>query len=318
MSGPSIPCGWRARLLAVIRLGRPKFLLGGFALYGLGALCATALGETFLLGAFLWGQLSVTAIQLTTHYSNDYFDYHADRANFTPTRWSGGSRVLVRHELPRRSALHAAIVSALVACFAAGMVVAQGISPWLALPILGTMLLLAWSYSSPPLRLHSRGAGAPTVAIVVPFLTPLSGFVLQAGSLHALPLLLTMPLIALQLNMLFTLEFSDERGDRSVGKRTWVVIFGAEAIARLSFALIVAAFAFTFLTAGHALPASLGWVWLCLLPLGMLQSARLLNGDFKRPEIWGQLAFGSVALFFLAIVADLLAVAHSSGLLSIV
>jgi hypothetical protein len=44
-----------------------------------------------------------------THYSNDYFDLAADRANFTPTRWSGGSRVLVQTTLPPRWALYLAL-----------------------------------------------------------------------------------------------------------------------------------------------------------------------------------------------------------------
>src|SRR5690606_25318613 len=109
---------WLGQCLSMIRLGRPKFLLGGFALYGLGVLCALALGEPFSLGVFLWGQLAVVAIQLTSHYSNDYFDYHADLANQTPTQWSGGSRVLVHAELPRISALYAAVVCAIVACLA--------------------------------------------------------------------------------------------------------------------------------------------------------------------------------------------------------
>src|SRR5690606_31279709 len=168
-SGRTAPT-WFRLAVSMVRLGRPKFLLGGFALYGLGVLCAVALKIPFSLGAFVWGQLAVTAIQLTTHYSNDYFDYQADVANLTPTDWSGGSRVLVREEVPRVAALIASLVMASVACFAmAVLVLREGLSLGVGLPILAIMLVLAWSYSSPPLRLHSRGLGAPTVAIVVPF-----------------------------------------------------------------------------------------------------------------------------------------------------
>lgn len=306
---------WLARCLAIIRLGRPKFLLGGFALYGLGALCALALDEPFSPSVFLWGQLAVTAIQLTTHYSNDYFDYHADVANQTPTAWSGGSRVLVHGEVPRITALLAATFCALTACLASGfLVLSEGVDANIAVPLLGIMLFLSWSYSSPPLRLHSRGFGEPTVAIVVPFLTPLCGFVLQSERLHLLPVLLTLPLVALQLNMILTLEFPDEQGDQSVGKRTWVILFGAEKIAWLSSVLIVCAFGFSFILAGRLLPGHTGSAWLILLPLGALQVIRLLKGDWRRSEAWGSLAFGSVALFFLAMVADLLVVARAAGL----
>lgn len=294
----------------MIRLGRPKFLLGGFALYGLGVLCSLAIGEPFSAGVFWWGQLAVTAIQLTTHYANDYYDYHADVANLTPTRWSGGSRVLVRAEVPRVTALLAAAGCALTACFAIGGLVGfEGVSARIALPLLGVMLLLSWSYSSPPLRLHTRGYGEPTVALVVPFLTPLSGFMLQAERIHPLPVLLTLPLIALQLNMQFTLEYPDEKGDRIVGKRTWVIVFGAKKIAWLSSALIVGAFGFSFIAAGRLLPWLTGWAWLVILPLGVFQLSRLWNGAWARQERWESLAFGSVALFFLATVLDLLALA---------
>lgn len=310
-----LPKTWRSQCVSLIRLGRPKFLLGGFALYGLGVLCSLAIGEPFSLGVFLWGQLAVTAIQLTTHYSNEYFDYHADLANRTPTRWSGGSRVLVHAEVPRIAALFAATFCALCACLATGLLVLIfGVSALVALPLLGMMLLLSWSYSSPPLRLHSRGFGEPTVAIVVPFLTPLSGFLLQAERLHLLPVLFTLPLVALQLNMLFTLQFPDERGDQSVGKRTWVTLFGPDRIAWLSSVLIAIAFSFSFLIAGRLLPRLTGWAWLLLMPLGIFQLVRLLKGDWRRQEAWESLAFGSVALFFLATVADLFVLAHAAGL----
>ena len=50
----------------------------------------------------------MTSFQLMTHYANDYFDLEADRANQTPTTWSGGSRVLPAGELSPRVALIAA------------------------------------------------------------------------------------------------------------------------------------------------------------------------------------------------------------------
>src|ERR1700759_4213254 len=82
------------RLIAFIRLGRPQFLVGGFVLFGLGAALAAAGGAPLDRWRYAWGQIVVTLTQLMTHYANDYFDLEADRANLTPTRWSGGSRVL--------------------------------------------------------------------------------------------------------------------------------------------------------------------------------------------------------------------------------
>jgi 1,4-dihydroxy-2-naphthoate octaprenyltransferase len=221
-----------AHAWAVVRLGRPVFLLGGLALYGLGTLAAFRRGHGFDLGTYALGQLAVSSIQLMTHYANDYFDYEADRANGTPTRWSGGSRVLVNGELPRSTALRAALLVGAIAPLASlALLLRPG--HLAAVLLLCVMQALAWSYSGPPLRLHSRGFGEPTTALVVPLLTPLVAFVLQAGHFEQFPLLLTVPLALLQIAMLVTIEFPDHAGDRSVGKLSWVVVFGPERAARL-------------------------------------------------------------------------------------
>lgn len=306
---------WLRKGAAVVRLGRPKFLLGGFALYGLGAMCASVTGVNIDAVSYLWGQVAVTAIQLTTHYSNDYFDYQADRANRSPTQWSGGSRVLVRGELPPSSALWAAGTVAAVACVAmVALFALQGKQAGLAIALLFAMLVLAWSYSSPPLRLHHRGGGEPTVALVVPFMTPLSGYVVQSGGLHPLPIILSLPLVLLQIVMLVVLEFPDAEGDRAVGKRSWVVLFGERRMAWLCESFIVGAFAISFASVPLGLPSAVGWAWLFLLPLGLVQLGLMLRGNWKKPEAWEGLAFGSVALFFLAMVADLAALAYVAGI----
>lgn len=294
--------------LAVVQLGRPKFLLGGFALHGLGALTALVQGYSFQLAAYCWGQLATTAIQLMTHYSNDYFDYQADLANPSPTCWSGGSRVLVRGLLPRSAALWVAVSLAGVACLAMlGLALSQPPSLGLSLLVLAAMLVLSWSYSSPPLRLHTRGLGEPTVAIVVPLLTPIAGFVVQAGELTWLPVLLCVPLSMFLMAMLLTLEFPDEVGDRTVQKKSWVVVLGARRVANLCSLFVVLGFLTSLASSSLGVPSAVASAWLWLIPLGLLQLVRMWRRDWRRPETWNSLAFGSVALFFLAVVADLVA-----------
>src|SRR5215207_916716 len=109
----SLSSAWRLAA-AFVRLGRPVFLGGGFLLFGLGAVVAWAHGHPFDGRLYLLGQAAVTTFQLMTHYANDYFDYEADCANATPTRWSGGSRVLPGGELPVVVALVAAVALAAI------------------------------------------------------------------------------------------------------------------------------------------------------------------------------------------------------------
>ena len=93
--------------------------LGGFVLYGLGAALAVAGGAPLDRWRYVLGQLVVTATQLMTHYANDYFDLEADRANRTPTRWSGGSRVLPDGALPPAGRARRGARSSLLAAGAA-------------------------------------------------------------------------------------------------------------------------------------------------------------------------------------------------------
>jgi 1,4-dihydroxy-2-naphthoate octaprenyltransferase len=294
-----------SRAWAIVRLGRPIFLLGGFALYGLGALAAVRRGHELDLAAFALGQLAVTSIQLMTHYANDYFDYEADKANHTPTRWSGGSRVLVSGELSRIVALRAALVVGVFAPFATLALLLRDPTHLGAGLLFCSMQFLAWSYSGPPLRLHNRGLGEPTTALVVPLLTPLAGFVVQAGHFELHPLLLTAPLALLQIAMLVTIEFPDHAGDRAVGKLTWVVLLGPKRAARVIQLSIAAAFVLVALSLDVSVSRRAALLWGALLPLALWLCFRLQRRDYQRDSAWESLSFSSVALFFLAIVAQL-------------
>src|SRR6185369_3713810 len=177
-------------LVAFVRLGRPLFSVGGFALYGLGAAAAAcSTGQPIAWGRFALGQLAITAAQLMTHYCNDYFDLEADRANLTPTRWSGGSRILPAGELPAITALAAALALGLVALIAGARLAAAPGSGPLTFPLYLGIVVLAWEYSAPPLRLHSTGWGELDAALVVACLTPVAGYYFQTGRMAALPFL---------------------------------------------------------------------------------------------------------------------------------
>ena len=101
-----------------------------------------AAGAPFDAARFAWGQLVVTATQLMTHYANDYFDLEADRANRTPTRWSGGSRVLPDGVLPPggRAAARAAAAGASPRSAAALALALRAADRPLLLPIAAAMI----------------------------------------------------------------------------------------------------------------------------------------------------------------------------------
>jgi 1,4-dihydroxy-2-naphthoate octaprenyltransferase len=296
-----------SRTTAFIQLGRLQFLAGGVLLYALGVSMALFAGARLHLAAFVVGQIAITATQLMTHYANEYFDLEADRANQTPTQWSGGSRVLVKGALPARTALVAALTLAAIALGA------NGLLNLLIQPSLPLFLLMAvaqaaaWFYSAPPLRLHSRGLGELTAAVVVAGLTPITGYVLQRGQLDLLPVLAVMPLLALQFAMLLSIEFPDADGDRQVGKRTLVVRLGPRTGIRLFALAVCAAFASLPLLVRAGLPVAVGLAVAALLPVAVALLWRVLRGDWCNPLRWGSFAFHTVVLLMSAITAQLLA-----------
>ena len=285
-----------SRLINVLRLARPLFLVGGFIFYGLGVMVALYQEVRLDVTVLLWGQVAVTATQLMTHFSNDYYDLSADRANTTPTRWSGGSRVLVAGELPPQVALYAALIcagTALVATFVLALRLRTGA---LTLPLLLLALALAWSYSAPPARLHSRGLGEVTVALLVPGLTPLVGFYLQTGQLTWLPLLTAIPLCGLQFAMILTINFPDASGDAAVGKRTLVLRLGEARAARLLAGTLALVYMSLPLLTAVGMPRLTAVLLALLMPASAVQAWRFWRGAWRHPSAWNSLGFWAILI----------------------
>lgn len=293
------------QFLALIRLGRPLFLGGGFLLFALGAGVAAWHGHRIDWHRYVLGQLAVTAMQLMTHYANDYFDYDADIANSTPTAWSGGSRVLARGELPRNVALVAAVVLAAIGV-AISLVLSRGTDVTTA-ATLAAMLVLAWEYSAPPLRLCASGAGELDTAIVVTGLVPWLGFYLQATDRVGLSTLgaAIVPLALLQIAMLLAIEFPDAIGDAATGKRTLVVRLGPARAARLYVALTAAAYAWIPVGMAIGLPTRVALAAAIPSPLAAWRMARI--DDHRDPAAFERLTFFAVFLLVATAICEVVA-----------
>jgi len=293
-------------LLALIRLGRPLFLGGGFIMFGLGAAIAALTGHPIDGARYALGQAAVTAFQLMTHYANDYFDYEADRANATPTKWSGGSRVLPNAELPRAVALIAALVLATVGLgltcalwHVAGARVAL---------VLFAIAVLAWEYSAPPLRLCSTGLGELDTSLVVTGLVPALGFLLQAPDrvgLGLLGLALVTPCL-LQFAMLLAIEFPDAVGDAATGKRTLVVALGAGRAAKLYVAITALAYLWLPVAVALGLPGRVAGLAALTAPVALWRMARV--GEHRDPTAYERLTFFAVFVLVATSLAELVAV----------
>jgi 1,4-dihydroxy-2-naphthoate octaprenyltransferase len=279
---------WLTDAWAFVRLSRPLFLTGGLVMHGLGLTMALYAGTQLQIAPLLWGQAAITAAQLATHHLNEYFDLPADRLNKGRTYWAGGSHVLPAGQLPPRVALIAAAVLVAIALGAALILSAVIKTGPLTMPLLLIAMGLAWAYSVPPLRLHSRGLGEFTVALVVPGLTPLIGFYLQTGRLGLWPVLAVLPLCLLQFAMMLSIEYPDAQSDAEAGKETLVVQLGSARSARLYVAL--PAIGAGGVPMGVVVAAGLG------LPLAVWLAWRMLSGAWAEPRAWDSLVFWNITL----------------------
>jgi 1,4-dihydroxy-2-naphthoate octaprenyltransferase len=287
-----------------LRLGRPLFLGGGVVQYGLGVAVAVRLGTPLDLRRLLVGQIAVTAFQLMTHYANDYFDYEADLANLTPTRWSGGSRVLVAGDLPRGLALATALVLGGLGLALTGYLASSSSRAGL---VYLAIAAGAWFYSAPPLRLCSSGLGELDTALVVTALVPLAGWALQGGPGLGLVLLAIVPPSLLQIAMLLAIELPDYKGDLRSGKRNLVVRLGGKRGSRLQVAVTASAYLVLPLLALAGLPPRVALAAALPAPLAFWRARRILHGDWRRPGRWEAVTFWSVALLVMTSGAELVA-----------
>jgi 1,4-dihydroxy-2-naphthoate octaprenyltransferase len=291
-------------LWAFLQLTRPAFLLGGALLYGLGAALAAASGASIDWSRYALGQAIVTSIQLATHYANEYFDRESDRLVGASRTWfSGGSGVLPEGRLSPLVALNAGRIGVAVALTL--IVFALTIEP--AMSAIGALALLgSWFYSAPPIRLTASGFGEWTTALIVAFLAPLSGVVMQRGSIDARLIAVTLPLVLIHVAMLLTFEFPDFDADSQTGKRTLAVRLGRRRAGQLHNALLASAFVVVWLT------AIAGWIdvrlatWtLIAAPLAAWQLGSVARHARQVAARYWLLAAGGLGTFTLTAAAFL-------------
>jgi 1,4-dihydroxy-2-naphthoate octaprenyltransferase len=298
----------------ILKIIRVHIVVGGALAFSLGGLLAVAGGGTLDPARFVLGYLVVLLGDLSTHYSNDYFDVEVDKY-IEQKKFFAGSGILVGNpglrSLSRRISLGLLAVSNILAV---GLVLFLGAPVEFFLVILGADLV-GWFYSAPPLRLTSRGFGELAVACVTGFAIPGLGYLAVRGQFDPLFFCFAVPFVMYGLMLSLSLEAPDAEVDRKGGKQNLVVRKGARSVFSLVFALaVLAAVAFFvygwFITSGVV---DFGVVFLfSLVPLaaGLLGFA----GVLKKNEVnwFSALNVGSLFVFNMLMVVYLLALALSA------
>jgi 1,4-dihydroxy-2-naphthoate octaprenyltransferase len=285
-------------LLLFVRLSRPFFLGSGVLFYAMGAGIARYLGHP-IDGSLYWlGQLWVTAMQLSTHYLNEYFNAPADALNRNRTPFTGGSGVLGdgENQLPLQVGLMAAATTLTTVALATFGLARAGALDGLTGTLLALIFLGAFFYSVPPLRLEASGFGELTASILLANLVPALAFVLQSGELHRLLTLSTFPLTAFSMAAMLAFEFPDYASDLKAGKRTLLVRVDWRQAMWMHHAFMAAGY--LLLASGLLLgmPGAIGLPPLLTFPLGVLQIWYLRRiGEGIKPN-WTALTLNAVVV----------------------
>ncbi len=232
----------RGVTFGLLRMVRVHIVLGGALAFTLGMLLAAAGGGTFDPFKALLFYAVVFFGDLSTHYSNDYFDYNQDK-QAQSSKFFSGNRILVQHPnlLPsaRITALTCLSTSILLACIA----VAIQAAPLELLLIAVGANLLGWFYSAKPLRLVSRGLGEVAIALAAGFAIPAVGYLAVQGRLDVLFGYFALPFVLYGFMLGLSLEAPDIDVDLKSDKNHVGVRWGVGAVIGLVLAVASVALA---------------------------------------------------------------------------
>ena len=280
----------RIDLLRVVRL---PILLGGALGYALGALLGLASGAVFNPLQFVVCYGVVVLGDLSTHFSNDYFDVGLDRV--APRKMFGGSNLLIARADLMSSALDVAKTLSLASIALAALAAVMGVS-LIIIPLVLAANALGWLYSLPPIKLAYRGLGEAAIAVGTGFGVPAAGYLAVKGSLDTGFALVSLALVLYGFVLGMSLELPDLEADRAGGKMNLVARFGWRVSLLVALLLCVASTVILAVFSGRAM--AMGSV----IPLG----AVVLGNIFASDNFWRLDAVASgciISLFAFLVVS---------------
>jgi 1,4-dihydroxy-2-naphthoate octaprenyltransferase len=219
--------------LLLFRATRAPFLSATFAPVLLGFAVAARAGF-FDVATALITLVAASAVHLGLNVANDIFDtlQGADDANTTPTKFSGGSRVLQNALVSiREMSLLAAGCYAVAAVLGLVLLLLRGSPALVAIFAIGLFISLA--YTAPPFKLVYRGVGEISTAIGFGPVMLLGAFTVQSrGTITLEALVVSIPVALLVALILYVNEIPDRTSDATVGKRTLPVRWSKQAVIR--------------------------------------------------------------------------------------
>lgn len=278
-----------SRLLTLLRLSRPLYLLLAALTYLLGVGVARYLGKTQTPAVFWLGLLGVLFSLIAMNLLAEVF--RPINAPMIPGETFADRRAV------RDAALYISIAALASLAVIAFLLVKDGrVTPHV-LVFLVLSLVIIIVYSVPPLRLFDKGFGEFLLAIELAYIAPSIAFLLQAGGLHRLLNSVAVPLVFLALASLLALDFPAYAGDLKYERRTLLTRLGWERAVPLHHGLVLAAYVLFAVTPLLGFSFALLWPAFLSLPFGLIQIYWLRNISLGAKPIWTLLTANAIALF---------------------
>jgi 1,4-dihydroxy-2-naphthoate octaprenyltransferase len=277
------------RLLILLRLSRPMYLVFVALTYVLGAGISRYLGALqnqvvfwLGLGGVLLAQFSMSLLAEALRPIEQPSENNEHRPE----------RVLLRN-----SALFVSL-GALAAAAVVTILLGQAgaLSPVVQL-FLGFSLLTVLAYAVPPLRLVDAGFGEFALAVHIAVIAPALGFVIQAGEYHRLVGIISFPLTMLALAYFLILDFPSFATDEKYDRRTLLRSMGWQRAVPLHHGLILGAYVLLASALLFGLAWGLIWPAFLTLPFALLQIFWLRNISLGAKPIWNLLTANALAVF---------------------
>lgn len=252
------------KVVKLLRITRMHIVLGGFLAFIVGGLLGVAAGGSFNPFTMILFYAIVLFGDLSTHYSNDYYDVNEDKL-IGHRKIFSGRKILVNNQnllpLARWTSLGFLVASISLAVLA----VTFGVAGFELLIIAVGANFLGWFYSAPPLRLVSRGLGEVTIALAAGFAIPAVGYLAAAGKLDGFFGFFVLPFILYGFMLALSLEAPDIEVDSRGDKKNVGVRMGERAVFGIILAASTVAFeVFAFLSWQAQATAINFWVFTAL------------------------------------------------------
>ncbi len=217
----------------LIKIIRFHIVVGGLLAFLMGVLIALLHESTFDIAKIILAYGVVFFGDLSTHFSNDYYDVEIDKHIKTKKSFSG-RKILVNYpDLQKKAKIISQILLMLSSLLAIISVIFFDV-PIMLLFIALLVDLFGWYYSAPPIRLSQRGLGEITVAFATGFAIPSIGYLSVRNQLDSFWLFLTIPFMLYGFTLSLNLEAPDIITDKNHGKTNLATKMNSKIISKIT------------------------------------------------------------------------------------